>query len=281
VSGVLLTRKYAGNVQKSVFVPAPVTSYADTGLVVNATYAYELTTVDRSGNHGATVTRLLTALKPLPTSADPTSKTSTKASFPVSFAASAPSSARFVVDYLVAGTTTWKHWVTNATGRIRTFGSAATTGVNATTSVPGTSYVFRAQAKDAYGNATGFVSSARAVVPFDQSKATLYGGTSYASSSAYLGSFRKLGKTTQYAKVTLTGNRLQVIGFRCTTCGVFTIYDGRTLVGTIDTRASSTVARTVLYTRSYSSVGTHTFTIRPKATAGRPYVILDGFAMRR
>jgi hypothetical protein len=37
----------------------------------------------------------------------------------------------------------------------------------------------------------------------------------------------------------------------------------------------------VLFTRTYSRVGTHTFTIRPRATSGRPNVILDGFAMRR
>jgi hypothetical protein len=285
LSGVVVKRYLGttatGTAQRTAYVPAPVTSYTDSGLTLNATYTYTFTTVDRSGNAAPVATRSLTALKAGPAFADPTSKTSTKAAFPVGFAPSAPSSTVFVVDYLVMGSSTVHHWVTGATGRVRTFGGAATTGVLATTSTPGKSYVFRAKAKDTYGNATGFVSSAHAVVPFDQTKATLSGGLTFASSKAYLGSFRRLAKKTQYARITLTGNRLQVVGFKCSTCGVFTIYDGSTLIGTIDTRASSTIPRAVLFTRSYGSIRTHTFTIRPKGTAGRPYVMLDGFAMRR
>ncbi len=280
-SGVRITRRLGSTVQKAVYVPAPVTSYADSGLVLGTTYTYSFQAVDRSGNLGATAMRSLTALKPAPVVADPTSTTSTKAAFPVTFAATAPSNATFNVDYLVAGATTWTPWVTNTAGRLRTFGTAATTGVAATTSTAGTSYSFRVQVKDAFGNASGWVSSSRAVVPFDQSKATLSGGTTLSNASAYLGSYRKLSSTSSYAKVTLTGNRLQVVGLKCSSCGAFAIYDGSTLVATVDTYASTTKYRQVLYTRSYSTLGTHTFTIRPKGTSGRPAVMLDGFAMRR
>jgi hypothetical protein len=40
LSGVVLTRTLGATVQKTVYVPAPVTSYADTGLVVNNAYVY-------------------------------------------------------------------------------------------------------------------------------------------------------------------------------------------------------------------------------------------------
>jgi hypothetical protein len=280
LSGVLITRKLGSTTQKfEVYVPAPMGSYVDTGLTLGATYTYEITAIDRSDNRATVATRHLMALQAAATFADPTSGTSAKAAFPVSFGPS--SSGRFTVDYLLGGTSTWHRWVTDTAGRTRTFGSVATTGVAATTSTPGASYGFRVQVKDSYGNATALLASAHAVVPFDQTKATLSGGTNVSTTAAFLGSYRRLSKTTDYAKVTLVGSRLQVVGWKCTSCGVFAIYDGSSLVGTVDTRASSTITRTVLFTRTYSSVGTHTFTIRPKATSGRPYVLLDGFAMRR
>jgi hypothetical protein len=284
-SGVTLKR-YAGvgtsgALQKTVpYVPG--TSYVDSGLVLGSTYTYEITSIDRSGNVGTAATRSVTALLPAPKTADPTSATSAKRYFPVTFATTAPSTTKYNVDYLPVGTTTWKHWVVNATGRVRTFGvSSSTTGVASTTSTPGTSYVFRVQVKDAFGNASAFVSSARAVVPFDQGKATFSGGTTISSASSYLGSYRQLRSTSSYAKVTLTGNRLQVIGVKCAACGKFAVYAGSTKLATIDTYSSSTKLRQVLFTKTYTSVGTHTLTIRPLGTAGRPNVDLDGFAARR
>ncbi|HUR13631.1 MAG TPA: fibronectin type III domain-containing protein [Mycobacteriales bacterium] len=276
LSGVVVSR--AG---KSVFVPAPQTSYVDTGLTLGTTYAYTFTTVDRSGNLASGVSRSVTALLPRPVFADPTSLTSTRTAFPVTFAGAAPSSTRYNVDYLIAGTTTWKHWVLDAQGRVRAFGAPATTGVAATTSIAGGSYSFKVQVRDAFGNASGWVTSSRAVVPYDQTKATLSGGTNATSSAAYLGSFRKLASTSSYARVTLVGNRLQVIGMRCAGCGKFAIYAGSTKIATVDTYASSTKARQVLFTKTYTSSATRTFTIRPLGTPGRPTVALDGFAMRR
>jgi hypothetical protein len=280
LSGMLFTRKVGSTVEETVYVPAPVTSYVDTGLVVGgALYTYTFFPVDRSNHLGTTAAvRNLIPLKAAPTFADPTSTTSAKASFPVTFGPA--NTGWFTVDYLIAGTTTWHSWVTHAAGRTRTFGAAASTGVAATTSTPGTNYVFRVKIADSYGNATAWVSSIRAVVPYDQTKATLVGGTNVAASAAYLGGYRRLSKTTDYAKITAVGNRLQVVGIKCSSCGSFDVYDGTTRIATISSYTSGTsVYRAVLFTRSYT--GTHTFTIRPRATAGHPYVMLDGFGMRR
>lgn len=145
----------------------------------------------------------------------------------------------------------------------------------------GGTYRFQLVAMDAFGNSTPYVGSAKAVVPFDQTKATLYGGANVTSAGAYLGSVRRLSATSHYARVSLVGNKLMVIGWRCTTCGKVAIYDGSTRIATVDTYAASTQRRVVLFSRTYSASATHTFTLRPLATAGRPYVWLDGFAMQR
>jgi hypothetical protein len=277
LSGVLISR----NGGPAHYVPAPGTVFVDTGLVAGTTYSYAFTAVDRSNNLSDSATRQLTAIAAGATFADPTSTTSIKAAFPVRFARTAPSTVHFTVDYLTGGTTSWKHWVLGAAGLTRTFGAPATTGVAATTSVAGATYTFRVKATDAYGNSTSTVQSGKAVVPYDQTKATLSGGTTIGSSLAYFGSLRQLKSTSSYAKVTLFGNRLQIIGWKCKTCGKFVIYDGGTKLATVDTYATSGTVRSVLFTRTYTAIGTHTFTIRSLATYGRPAVDLDAFAMRR
>lgn len=284
LSGVVVTRKLGSTTQKSVYVPAPLSSYGDTGLALGSTYTYTFQTVDRTNHYGAAATRNLTALAGVPSFADPTSTTSARASFPVTFAATAPSNATFNVDYLPSGGS-WQHWVSGVGGRTRTFGAASATGVAATVSTPGKTYGFRVQAKDAYGNSTAWSATVRTVVPFDQTKATLYGGSNVYNSAAYLGSYRRLGTTKDYAKVTLVGNRLSIVGWKCSACGAFSLYDynpadGSGTLMNIDTYSSTTKTRQVLFTRYYPGNQTHVYTLRPKATAGRPYVMLDGFAMR-
>jgi hypothetical protein len=281
LSGVVLTRTLGATVQKTVYVPAPVTSYADTGLVVNNAYVSSITAVDRSGHSASAATRSVTPMSPGAVVTDPTTNTATRAPFAVRFAAAAPSNAKFTVDYNVAGTTTWYRWVTALTGITRTFGAPATSGVAATTATPGASYNFRVTAVDGAGNSTAAITAGKGVVPFDQTKATLSGGATLASTSSFMGSIYQLKTTASYAKVTLLGNRLQVVGIKCPGCGLFAIYDGSTKVANVDTYASTTKVRQVLFAKTYTAIGTHTFTIRPLATAGRPAVELDGFAMRR
>jgi hypothetical protein len=87
--------------------------------------------------------------------------------------------------------------------------------------------------------------------------------------------------TSAYARFSLIGNRLQVIGFRCSSCGSFAVYDGATKIATVSTYSSTTVARAVLFTKTYTRSMKRTFTIRPLGTSGHPAVALDGFAMRR
>lgn len=277
LSGVVVSRPG----RAAVFVPAPVRTFTDSGLVVGSTYTYTFTAVDRSGNAAAGVTRRLRAMAPFASFADPTSRSSAKASFLVTFGLGSNAATRFTVDYRVNTSTSWTRWVTSSTGMVRPFGTAAYPGVAATTSTPGSTYRFRVMAKDEFDNVTALRSSAAAVVPFDQRKATFTGGTTLTSSSFYLGSMRQLRSTWNSARLTVVGNRFQVIGLRCPSCGAFAVYEGSTRIGTVDTYAATTQRRAVLFTKAYASIGTHTYTLRPLATPGRASVDLDGFAMRR
>lgn len=276
LSGVIVSRT-----GKTVFVPAPLTSYVDSGLTVGGTYAYTFTAVDRFGNQASGVTRNLRAIKPAAYFGNPTSQYSTKASFPVRFATGGSGSTLYSVKYLPYGGTL-KTWVDAAAGATRTFGVAGNgTTVAGTTAVVGGTYTFYVKAQDEYGNSSAYVTSTKAVVPWDQTKATFSGGTNRTSSAAYRGTFRRLTSNTQYARVTLVGNRLQVIGWKCASCGSFAIYQGNTKIATVSTYSSTLRPRLVLFTKTYTSSATRTFTIRPLGTAGHPVVALDGFAMRR
>jgi len=278
---VLISRSLGATLQKNIYLPAPLTSYLDPGLTPGQTYTYTFTSVDRSGNQATSAaTRQLTAIAVGASFTDPTSTSATRAPFPVRFASAVPSNVLFTVTYRVNGGV-FNPWVSNVAGVTRVFGSAGTTGVATTTSTPGSTYQFRVSAHDAFGNATGVATSGAAVVPFDQGKAVLYGGRNLAQPQDYFGYVRILSASNHYARITITGNRLQVIGQRCASCGVFDIYEGNTRLGAFDTRAATTQVRVVLYTRTYPAIVTRTFTIRPRGTAGRPNVVLDGFAIRR
>jgi hypothetical protein len=278
LSGVLISR--AG--RDPFFVAAPNTAAIDTGLALGQKYDYTIKAVDRSGNQSvASGTHSMVAMSPVATFGSPTSAASTTTSFPVRFATGGTTGTVFDVDYMPYGGT-WHDWVTGATGNLRTFGSAATTNVAATSSLAGGTYTFKVTVQDdGFGNTSAATPSAAAVVPWDQTKAVFSGSSLLGSSAAYLGSFRRFSSTAAYAKVTLVGNRLQVVGWKCSSCGAFAIYDGATKIGTVNTYAASLAPRVTLFTRTYASNGTHTFTIRPLGTAGHPGVVLDGFAMRR
>jgi len=286
LSGVLVSRlDLFDNPSTQWFVPAPQTSFTDsTGF--GGRWNYTFTAVDRAGNLQTDPVQNQHA-EPVQiqvTFPDPTSAASPTAPFFVHFSPYASNQLTFLVDFKSAGASTWSPWVANQPGVYRTFGSPATTGVSATTSTPGASIVFRARATDQWGNTTPYFASGRAVVPYDQTKATFIGGTTVNDVRAWLGSYRRLWNTAQSAKVTLVGDRLQVIGWRCHRCGVLRIYEGSTLLATVDSYYASTSTpsvRRVLFTKTYPGVGTHTFIIRPVGTAGRPYVYLDGFGMRR
>jgi hypothetical protein len=58
------------------------------------------------------------------------------------------------------------------------------------------------------------------------------------------------------------------------------VFDGAVRIGTVDTRATTTISRAVLFTKTWTAKGTHAITIKARGTLGRPSVRLDGFGVR-
>jgi hypothetical protein len=288
VSQVLVRRYQGGVLQRQVLVSMPAITFRDTGLVVGKAYDYTFTAYDRGARASTAATWKLIATSAAPTAYDPTSTASPSAPFSVRFG-TGPAGARWTVSYRINNTGTWSPWVNNVPGAVRTFGSGATTGVSSTSGalVPGRTYQFQAHATDGLaapyaGNVTATVASIRTVVPFDQTSATLSGGTPVGNKYAWLGSYYRLISTSSYARITLYGNRLQVIAWRCSGCGSFALYQSGVRIATVSTYSTTgTKVRSVVYTRYWSTNATRSFSIKPLGTAGHPAVLLDGFAMRR
>jgi hypothetical protein len=271
VSQILVRRFFGTTLQKYRFVALPGTSWTDTGLVPGRTYTYTFSSIDRAGREStaAKPTRSLNATGALPSYADPTSNATAKLPFAVRFGSGA-STVKWTVDYR-QNSGSWKPWLTNATGSSsRGFNGAA-----------GQTYQFRVKGVDAFGNVTPTVAGVRTVVPLNQTSAAISGGTTVSSTSAWLGSYRRLTGTSSYARITLTGNRLQVIAWRCSGCGSFALYENGVRIATVSTYSSSTRVRSVVYTKYWSTNVVRTFTLKPLGTTGHPAVLLDGYAMRR
>lgn len=264
--GVEITRSGYG-ATRTVRVAAPATSYKDSGLVLGKTYTYSVAALDKAGDRGTATTRQVTALAATATFTDPTSTASTTAAFRVGF----PAGSSYTVQYRTNGTGPLTTWLTRATGTSQVFSAAK----------PGSSYGFLVTVYDAYGNSSAATGAGTAVVPLDQTAATFAGSVVKQSlSGRYLGSAELLKAAGASARLTVKGNRLQVVGERCSSCGVMDVYvDGARVAG-VDTRAAARQARVVLYTRTLSTSVSHTVVVKARGTAGRPTVVLDGFGVR-
>ena len=266
-SGVQVHRTGGTGGDKTVF--APGTSYVDTGLKVGTTYTYELTTLDRSGNFAtSSATRQLTAIAPFATLPDPTS---TKYYLSPAFRAYFPTTGTYDVQVRTNGTGALAPWITNGSGGTAVYSAAKA----------GYSYGLLETVKDGFGNASLPTGVGTAVVPYDQTRAA-FSGTFVTQSinDRYFGSATILKTAGSAARLVVNGNRLQIVGERCTSCGVMDVYVDGTRVAGIDTRDTQRRSRYVLYTRNLTAGANHTIVIKARGTAGRPNVVLDGFGVR-
>lgn len=216
----------------------------------------------------------------------PTAVATTGLAFPVRWGAA--SGVRYTIDYarrvLSAGTwvlTPWSRWRTLTTTTSGTFGASGLP-IHVT---PGTSYYLRVTAYDAYGS-HGPAVVARAVVPYDQSASWLgYTGTWHSGTGLagrWLGTLRTT--STRGASLTstpTTTNLIQVVGDRCPACGQMQVYLDGVLRATVDTHASTTLTRQVLWSSPSLSFTGHRLRLVNLATATRPEVHLDAVAAGR
>ena len=246
------------------------TSYTDTGLTVGVTYTYTVTSLDKSGNSGPSASRQMTALKaggavfPDPTS----TRYYLNPNFRVSFPASAGT---YTLQYRTNGTGPLATWVDHVTGTSQVFGTAHA----------GYSYGLLMTRYDSYGNSTAPTGLGTAVVPYDQTRASFSGSfVTQTLNERYLGNATILKAAGAAARLVVNGNRLQIIGEKCASCGVFDVYVDGVRVAGIDSHATQRYTRVVLYTRALSAGVNHTVVIKARGTAGRPNVVLDGFGVR-
>ena len=191
---------------------------------------------------------------------NPTSLTSAKLPFAVSWGVAGNRAVNYTVQYAPAGASV-RNWLSPTTATKASFSPSA-----------GQTYLFRALVKDTYGNSSALTPYSKAVVPFDQSKGTFSSSPSWRvtkSTADWLGSI----KTTTHNKATatfkLTSRGVQIIGDRLASGAKFAVYVGKTYKGTFTTRAATTKHRQVLYSATFSSLATRTIKIVAVVATGK------------
>jgi chitodextrinase len=142
-------------------------------------------------------------------------------------------------------------------------------------------YEFRVRARDAIGNWSAWAAGAPVVfrAVSDRSLAVHYGGT-WSRTDVSTGTNRVWTSSTRNgatATYTFTGRGIAVVMPRGTSRGkVSIVLDGKT-VATVDTHASSSQPRRVVFRRDWLTSATHTIVVKVQGTSGRPTVSVDGF----
>jgi hypothetical protein len=107
--------------------------------------------------------------------------------------------------------------------------------------------------------------------------ATRTGTWSTLSSSSYLGG-GALTSTAKGASLswTFTGRSAAIVASRTPNAGQLTVRVDGVQVGSVDLLTSTTQHRRAVWTRTWSTAGTHTVRIAVVGTSGRPRVTVDG-----
>ncbi|SEG59273.1 Chitinase A, N-terminal domain [Thermomonospora echinospora] len=151
----------------------------------------------------------------------------------------------------------------------------ATTSWNASAK-PNTSMRWSLTAADATGNTrSSSVTHTAALV--HESGSTRTGTWKRTNSGSYLGGkayySSAKGATARY---TFTGRSFGLIFQRGTKRGAVHVYVDGVKAATVDTRASSTAYRRIVWTKSWNTSGRHTVKLVVVGTRGRPTVVTDG-----
>jgi uncharacterized protein with LGFP repeats len=133
-------------------------------------------------------------------------------------------------------------------------------------------------AGDAAGNTkTSSVTQSAALLY--ESNAKRVGTWKTTTSASYLGgSILYSTAKTASATYTFTGRSVGLIVKRATNTGAFDVYVDGVKTSTVDTKASSTNYRNIIWTKSWTTSATHTIKIVVAGTATRPTVATDGIA---
>lgn len=254
-----------------------------TGLTTGVTYDLYVFAVDASGNASAASAAHVArpTVPPVLATIPRVGVATTTASFPVKWTGTS-SPYRLDSGEKVRNTTT-NVWSTAPvfTTRMPSTELKSTT----VTGAQGHSYYFRVRGSDGLGNATEWSATKAADVPMDDRWGGLSYGASWvahASSSRYLGTYKTTTSATQVSSAKTYTSKFTVIGDRCATCGKFRVYVDGVLKATVDSYASTTKTRQVLYAGgSLGAIKPHSIKIVTLATSGRPRVTLDAIGLMR
>jgi hypothetical protein len=153
------------------------------------------------------------------------------------------------------------------------------------TASSGSTVRFRVRATDKAGNVGNWATgpTIRVTRISDTSTSVHYstGWSKVADSSAFSGYLHETKMLSAKATYSFTGRDIAWIAEKGPGHGKARVYIDGIAVATIDLTATSWKARQIVYTKHWSSVGTHTIKIVNLATSGRRMIDLDGFVTLR
>lgn len=151
--------------------------------------------------------------------------------------------------------------------------------------VPGHSYRFEVRAIDRAGNKSGWhvgPTLSPTLVQQTSTSVAWAGSWGTTSSSAYSGgSARASSAAGASATYAFSGRSIALLMSRGPARGQAKIYVDGTYIATVDLVAASNVYQQVVFSRTFSSWGSHTIKIVAVGTATRPTVVLDAFEVVR
>lgn len=149
----------------------------------------------------------------------------------------------------------------------------------------GSSMQFAVAGRDGAGNVGAQAESPAVKATLLQERTSLarYSGrwTNTTSSSASHSNLRTSTQAGAWVEFKRDAKAIAIVGRQSPTSGKARVYVDGVFAATIDLRRSSSRSRVVLFSRSWSTPGTHTVKLIVSGTAGRPRVDIDGFAVLR
>lgn len=145
-------------------------------------------------------------------------------------------------------------------------------------------YTFRVRAADAAGNWSAWAVSSNVVRVHpvdDRGPSVVRSGTwhHYPASSAWDGTLTGSAKHTASISLTFSGHGLAVIAPKSRRRGKVAVYVDGVYVTSIRMKAKPAQRRHVIFTRGFTSGGTHTVVLQPAATGKHPQFRLDAFVV--
>jgi hypothetical protein len=184
----------------------------------------------------------------------------------------------------ITGVASYRVWVSKD-GHSYTLVGAPTGRSFTILGASGHTYRFRVYAVDGAGNASGSVYSATTrVAAYQNTSASVRYAGSWALSTStlfYGGNARAASHKGNATALTFTGRSVAWVSLLAASRGSAHVYVDGHLISTVNLYSLTTSARRIVFSRTWSTSGTHTIRVVVLGTAGHPRVDLDAFVVLR